>query len=107
MTDDDIMHARTRSHTCVHSHENTRQRVGPHLGCNRVGARGKQLGNAGSLEASLHEAKGGPQSCPPSSNHHRIIRVVNHRVVTSNLGEGPRGGGGRERMSGSGRTTVI
>lgn len=54
--------------------------VGGYLGGHGVRARGKDLGYAGNIEASLGQAKGGPQPRPTSSDDHGIKRMVHNRV---------------------------
>lgn len=42
--------------------------------------RGEELGDAGGVEAVLREPDGRPETCASCAHHHRVIRVVHHRV---------------------------
>ena len=55
--------------------------------------RGEELGDAGGVEAVLREPDGRPETCASCAHHHRVIRVVHHRVRRRGRGEEPGGGG--------------
>lgn len=46
---------------------------------------GEKLGDAGSVEASLGQAKGCPKSCSSSSYHHSIKFMIDYWVLSRNL----------------------
>uniref|UniRef100_A0A2M4B0P9 Putative secreted protein n=1 Tax=Anopheles triannulatus TaxID=58253 RepID=A0A2M4B0P9_9DIPT len=56
-------------------------RIDAALRRDRVRARGEQLRNDGCLEAFRHQTEGRPQSGTTGTDHHRIVRVVHHRVL--------------------------
>lgn len=57
----------------------------PHLCSYSVRPGGEELGDAGSVEASLRQTKGCPESCSPSSNHNSIKLMVHYWVLCWDL----------------------
>lgn len=47
---------------------------------------GEELGDAGGVEASLRQAKGGSKSRSSGSHHHRVKLVVHDRILGGDLG---------------------
>mmetsp|Transcript_5685 Transcript_5685/g.12410 ORF Transcript_5685/g.12410 Transcript_5685/m.12410 type:complete len:630 (-) Transcript_5685:553-2442(-) len=68
------------------------------LGRNRVGSRWEQFRHAGGLESGLGKAHGGTQSASSGTDHHGVVFVVYHRIVS--LGDGGSSGRGRGRGCG-------
>lgn len=58
-----------------------------------VRARGEELGDARRVEAVFGEADRRPEARAAGTHHHRVVRVVHHRVGRRCRGEEPGGGG--------------
>jgi hypothetical protein len=52
----------------------------PYLCRDGVRPRGEELGDAGGVEAVLGEPDRGPEPRAAGPHHHRVIRVIDHRV---------------------------